>query len=66
MFFYNFIRRFEQMRRRGPGVRNPQRRPVALVVIVQIKRLCQRGGGPASTQNPMNFWTPMDKNSQRS
>jgi len=46
--------------REGPGVRTPQRRPVALVVIVQIQWLCQGGGGPA----PWRFG-PLDKNSWR-
>jgi len=43
-----------------PGVRTPQRRPVVRVVIVQIQRLCQGGGGPAATQT-----RPLNKNSWR-
>jgi len=53
----------ERTRPRGqgrPGVRTPQRRPVAQVVIVQIQRLCQGGGGPAATQT-----RPLNKNSWR-
>jgi len=49
----------------GPGVRTPQRRPVALVVIVEIQRHRQGGGGPAGTQTPLDFLDPVDKNSGR-
>ena len=40
----------------GPGVRSPQRRSVALVVIMQIQWLC-----PGATQAP-EFLNPLDKN----
>ena len=35
-----------------------QRRPVALVVIVQMQWFCQGGGGPSATQTQLNFRTP--------
>ena len=53
-----------QDRQRPGGGPYPQRRLVALVVIVQIQWLCQGdgGGGPAATQTA-EFLDPLDKNS---
>ena len=47
---------------RGSGSEPKQRRPVALVVIVQIQWLCQGGGGPAATHaDSLEFLDPLEK-----
>jgi len=44
----------------GLGVRTPQRRLVAFVVMVQIQRLCQGGGGRSRDHSdPTEFLDPL-------